>query len=405
MRYCIIGGSVAGISCAARLRKLEPGAEVIVLSEEDYPYSKMTLPYLLSGKVSDTAVRLPVPEGVFFLEGKRAIKISPEEKTVFASDGTAYSYDKLLIATGARATVPDFEGSLSPRSFTVRNLSDISRMKTSLGSPSADKVLISGAGLVSIEMGDALWRLGFTPVFLVTSRRLLTVILDEEGSSILEEDLPRKGVEIRFGTTIGGASIKGDRIVVETKDGAQFDGQILVIGKGTTPNVEFLASSGIDLDWGVLVNEYLETTQKDIFAAGDVCQGYDSLFRDRRINALWPVAIEQGRHAAFNMTRPSLPYSGSMTRNIVTAFGNSVFTAGLSNTRELQTLVRRSGAHYAKIVCTEGRLAGCIFINAPVDPGVYVTAIAQGLEVSGIEETLLSGALSYAHFHPFLGRG
>ncbi|MBW2001740.1 MAG: hypothetical protein JRI30_04395, partial [Deltaproteobacteria bacterium] len=119
-------------------------------------------------------------------------------------------------------------------------------------------------------------------------------------------------------------------------------------------------------------------------------------------NALWPVAIEQGEHAAMNMTHFRIPYKGSVARNIVTAFGNTIFTAGLSRDNELETYQRREKKSYSKIIVRDGQLVGAIFINVDIDPGAYLFAIERQAEVSGLKDIMLSGSLSYAHLFPFL---
>jgi NADPH-dependent 2,4-dienoyl-CoA reductase/sulfur reductase-like enzyme len=399
MRYLIIGGSIAGLSCATKLRQLEPRSEVTVLSEEDKPYAKMALPYLLTG---ERDLRLAVPEGVEFLGNRKAGEVVPDERKVITKDGTPFAFDKLLIASGAGASVPELEGSGSSAVFTVRDLSDIQGIQGLLGKARQKKVIISGAGLVSMEMGDAVAKLGFTPVFLISSHRVFSMILDDPGSEVLTGDLAAKGAEVHFGESIKGVETRNEGVLVETQSGKEFTGDLVIIGKGAVPNTAFLASSGIEVDRGVMVDEFLETNSQGIFAAGDVCQGYDLVYGDKRVNALWPVAIEQGIHAAMNMTHFRIPYRGSVARNIVTAFGNTVFTAGLSRNEDLEIYRREGPRRYSKIVLRDGRLVGAIFINMRIDPGAYLFAMERQGEVSRLKEAMLSGSLSYTYLLPFL---
>ena len=399
MKYLIIGGSIAGLSCARKTRELEKDSEVVVLSEEGRPYAKMALPYLLEG---ERDIWLEVPAGVEFLGNKKVTNISPDEKKVITEQGEEFIFDKLLVASGAGAAVSEFEGSASPAVFTVRNLSDIQGIQNRLKKARKKKVIISGAGLVSMEMGDAVQKLGFTPLFLISSQKVFSMILDDAGSEVVTKDLKEKGAEIHFGESIKVIETRGEEVVVETQSGKEFTGDVVIIGKGASPNTAFLASSGIEVDRGVIVNDFLETNKKGIFAAGDVCQGYDMVYEEKRVNALWPVAIEQGEHAAMNMTHFRIPYKGSVARNIVTAFGNTIFTAGLSRGNELETYQRREKKSYSKIVVRDGRLVGAIFINVDIDPGAYLFAIERKAEVTGLKDVLLSGSLSYPHLFPFL---
>jgi len=399
MGYLIIGGSVAGLSCAKKLRELEPHSDVTILSEEEKSYAKMALPYLLT---EERDIGLAVPEGVEFLGNTKAKELVSDERKVISEDGEAFRFDKLLIASGAGASVPEIQQSGSPAVFTVRDLSDIAGIQNIAEKARHKRMIISGAGLVSMEMGDAAAKLGFTPVFLISSHRVLSMILDDQGSELLAGDLAAKGAEIHFGESIKGVEARNGRVLVETQSGKEFSGDLVIIGKGAVPNTAFLGSSGIEVDRGVVVDEFLETNREGIFAAGDVCQAYDFVYRDKRVNALWPIAIEQGIHAAKNMTHFRIPYMGSVARNMVTAFGNTVFTAGISREEELETCRREQPTRYAKVVLRDGQLVGAIFINMKHDPGAYLFAMEQQTEVSQLKEVLLSGALSYTHLLPFL---
>ncbi len=399
MKYLIIGGSIAGLSCARKIRELEKDSDVVILSEEERAYAKMALPYLLAG---ERDIWLDVPAGVEFLGNKKVTNISPDEKKVITEQGEDFIFDKLLVASGAGAAVSEFKGSASPAVFTVRNLSDIQGIQNRLKKARQKKVIISGAGLVSMEMGDAVQKIGFTPLFLISSQKVFSMILDDAGSEVMTEDLKEKGAEINLGETIKEIETRDEEVLVETQSGKKFTGDVVIIGKGATPNTAFLASSGIEIDRGVIVNNFLETNKKGIFAAGDVCQGYDMVYEEKRVNALWPVAIEQGEHAAMNMTHFRIPYKGSVARNIVTAFGNTIFTAGLSRGNELETYQRREKKRYSKIVVRDGCLVGAIFINVDIDPGAYLFAIERKAEVSGLKDVMLLGSLSYTHLFPFL---
>jgi nitrite reductase (NADH) large subunit len=399
MKYLIIGGSIAGLSCARRLREREPEAEVAILSEEKKPYAKMALPYLLSRNQN---IWLEVPQGVKFLDDRTVTEIMPEEKKVITAKGEVFDFDKLLIASGAGASAPEFTGSSSSAVFSVRNLSDIQGIQGLLEKAQKKRVIISGAGLVSMEMGDAVAKLGFTPVFLISSHRVFSMILDDPGSKVVARDLIEKGAEIYFGESIKAVETSAECVRVETRSGKEFTGDLVIVGKGASPNTAFLASSGIEVDRGVLVDGYLETNREGIFAAGDVCQAYDSLFQRTRVNALWPVAIEQGIHAAMNMTHFRIPYRGSVARNIVTAFGTTVFTAGISRNEEGEIYRKEEPNRYSKVILRHGQLVGAIFINVKIDPGAYLFAMQKEAKVSRLKEVLLSGSLSYTHLYPFL---
>jgi nitrite reductase (NADH) large subunit len=401
MRYLIVGGSIAGLSCARKIRELETDSEIIILSEEERPYAKMALPYVLSGEMKTGTIWLEVPNDVQFLTQKKVTKVAPGERKVITEQAEEFGFDKLLIACGARAATPEFEGSTSPFVFTIRNLSDILGLKARLEKAPQARIIISGAGPVSMEMAEGLRKLGYQPILVASSHKVLSTILDDGGSDVLKQDLLEKGVDIYFGENIRRVKTGEKEVLIETGSGKEFKGDLLIVGKGSSPNTDLLISSGIGVENGVIVDAFLETTRKGIFAAGDVCQAYDIVRKEKRVNALWPIAVEQGKYAAMNMTRSNIPYKGSVGRNIVTAFGNTVFTAGLSRSTDLETYCRAERNKYSKVILRDGRLVGVIFINVDINPGAYLVAIEKEAEVSGLKQVLLSGSLSYSHLWPF----
>jgi NADPH-dependent 2,4-dienoyl-CoA reductase/sulfur reductase-like enzyme len=400
MKFVVIGGGIAGLACVRKIREIEKNSEVVMLSEEKRPYPKIILPYLLAGEIKEKDLWLEIPPGVAFIQ-QRVLKVLPDQNKVITAT-EEFRFDRLLIASGARAVVPDFEGSTSASVFTMRNLSDVKEIKKRLKKKGQGRTVISGAGPVSIEIGDALWKLGYKPLFLVSSRRILSMILDEDGSKSLMEGLPKGEVEIHFEENIKRVKTRKGEVSVETESGSEFKGDLVVSGKGISPNIEFLSSSTIEISHGVVVDRFLRTNKNGVFAAGDVCEAYDFLEGKGKVNALWPVAIEQGRCAAVNMVNLNVSYKGNTARNIITAFGNTIFTSGLSTGDGLETYQRRESKRYSKISLRNGKLVGVIFINVRIDAGVYLFAIENEIELPGLRDVLLSGGLSYSHLFPFL---
>lgn len=397
MNFVIIGGGIAGLSCARKIKEIQKNSEVVIVSEEKRPYPKIVLPYLLAGEIREEDLWLAIPPGVAFLH-QRVLKVLSDQNKVVTAAGE-FRYDRLLIASGARAVTPNFEGNSSPSVFTVRNLSDLNGIRIRLEEAGQRTAVISGAGPVSIEVGDALRKLGYKPLFIVSSRRILSMILDEDGSKTFMDGLPKGDVEIHFQDNIKSVKSTNAGVFVETASGKELKGDFVISGKGISPNLEFLSSSSLEISHGVVVDEFLRADKNGVFAAGDVCQAHDILSGEKRVNALWPVAIEQGRCAAINMVNLNVPYKGSMARNIITAFGNTVFTAGLSTSKGMETYQRRESRRYSKISLRNGKLVGAIFINIRIDPGVYLFAMENAIEVHRLRDVLLSGVLSYSHLH------
>ena len=188
MKYLIIGASAAGLSAALKIRELDVDGEIVILSEEkSLPYSKMSLPYLLSGECSkEEDLYLRIPEGVKLLLDKKVVSLKEERKVVKTETGEEFSYDKLLIATGAHPYIPEVEKKGLPPILSIRNLEDISGLKERIKNSKEKRVILSGAGLVNCEIADALLKIGVPSVFVIRSNRILSQILDEEGSRVIE---------------------------------------------------------------------------------------------------------------------------------------------------------------------------------------------------------------------------
>ncbi|MEW6334846.1 MAG: NAD(P)/FAD-dependent oxidoreductase, partial [Thermodesulfobacteriota bacterium] len=174
MKHVIIGCGPAALSAAATLRKADPAGSVALLSRQDVkPYARMALPYLLAGKIEEEGLFLEPPSGAELLPGEEVVRIDPGRREVATAAGRAYSYDRLLIASGATPERPGIEGGDLPFVFTVRDLSDVKGIRDRIGGRTGHAV-IAGAGPVGMQIGDALHRLGMSITFVVGSNRVFS---------------------------------------------------------------------------------------------------------------------------------------------------------------------------------------------------------------------------------------
>lgn len=400
MRHVIVGASAAGLNAARTLESLDPQGEITILSaEEVFPYSKMSLPYLLSNKVKKRDyLFLPHPSKAKLLLGQRVVNIDVERKKVETAQNKTFSYDKLLIATGAEPYVPDMELEGSPLVLTVRNLSDMDKLKDKLNKSDVKRVILSGAGLVNSEIADALAELNIPGTFVIRSSRMLSQIVDEEGSEIIAERAIESGMELITGESITKVQEEGDHVNVFLSSGKVIQGSCVVVGKGVKPSIDFLEKTPIKCDTGILVNEYMETSVKDVYAAGDVTESIDLISDEYEIHALWPVAMEQARIAATNMVGYSWKYPKEVSRNIVNLFGEVVFTGGISKEDAYDVYKEKEGRSYHKILVRDGKLVGFIFVGGVLNPGVYLAAMKNQWDISHLLNEAIKGALSYSMF-------
>jgi NAD(P)H-nitrite reductase large subunit len=405
MKYLIIGASAAGLSAAQRIRELDGEGEITVLSEEKFPpYSKMSLPYLLSGecnKVEDSFLRIPA--GVKLLLAKKVVSLKERRKVVETETGEEYPYDKLLIATGAHPYIPEVEKKGSPLLLTIRNLDDIFKLKERIKNTKEKKVLLAGAGLVNCEIADALIKVGIPSVFIVHSNRILSQILDEEGSKVIESCAKEKGIELLTGENIKTVEEKEGITYAILESGKILKGSCIVFGKGVQPAVDFLRGTGIKIERGIKVDKYLQTSLEDVYAAGDVTESMDLVYNDIRMHALWPIAIEQGKIAGENMAGGRrLDYPEEIARNILTIFGQTIFTGGISNEDKFEVYKEYFAGEYRKILIRNDRLVGFVFVGAVDNPGVYLFILKNQIAVNRKINLLLKGAMTYPVIHPSL---
>jgi NAD(P)H-nitrite reductase large subunit len=402
MRHVIIGASVAGMTAAARIKKLSPEQEVIVLSGEGVqPYGKMSLPYILSGKTAFENCMLPSIDGVEIVLNKYVDRVDTVSKTVHTRDGDQFAYDRLLIATGTSPFIPDIPGARLPSVVGIRNIGDIETIQKRVAESTEKRVILAGAGLVNAEVGDALVQLGIPMTYVISSDKVLSQIVDREASEIVEKSLARLDVELLKGEDIQEIEEKNGALEVILASGKVLKGSCVVYGKGVRPNTSFLKGTDVRLNKGVILGRYLETSVPGIYGAGDAVETDDILSGEKALHALWPVATEQGNNAAENMLGMETPYGGDVLRNILTVFGQTIFTGGLSTRDEGDVYKNVSNGEYRKIVVKDGRLKGFCFVGEGANnPGVYLRMMRDQTDIGAMIGPVLNGTISHAALYP-----
>jgi len=395
MKYLLIGGGPASVSASATLHRVDTSGEITILTMERHrPYAKMVLPYLISDDVEEKHMYLYLPQGVDIVYDQEVVKIDHSEKQVETASGRHFTYDKLLIATGGVPERLHVEGGDLPFVFTIRNLGDVIGIKNRLNGKKG-RAIIAGAGPVSMETGDALYKLGLDITFVVSSNRIFSTLMDLEAATFMEKQLREKGIEIRKGEDI--IKVEKDGTVC-FKSGDKQPSSLVIIGKGVKPCIAFLEGSGIKTKRGIIVDEHQETNLPGIFAAGDVAETYDIVYGDKRVNALWPAAYEQGTIAALNMASIPTAYQGSLARNILRVFGISVLSAGMARADSPEVHTNVGHDYFRKIILEDGILKGLIFVGDVKNEGLYASLMKRRIDVSAFSDSILRGTYSYPRF-------
>jgi NAD(P)H-nitrite reductase large subunit len=410
LRHVIIGNSAAGIACIEAIRSKDKKSEITVISEEDYRiYSRCLLSYLVAGDIKDDGLLYRgddfyTASGVEPILGCRCEKVLPEEKVLKIKGKSDLKFDRLLIATGARPNFPDIKGIDKKGVFGLRTIDDARRIMKRL--KDTKTIAILGGGLIGLKSAYGLSTHNKEIRVIVKSNQVLSQILDKSAASIFQNWIEARGIRIMTGLeakeVLGKDNVEG----VAMDDGKTLECEMVVVGKGVEPNVDIVRTSGIEVADGILVDERLRTNFDCIYAAGDVAQGADRVTGESKINALWTVAVEEGRVAGLNMAGEKAVYDGSMAMNSVEFFGLPVVAMGVTKPKGegFRELVReeRERNIYKKVVLKDNLVMGVIFVNDIKSAGVLGGLMRNKIDVSGIEEALVEENFDFAKVAPLI---
>jgi len=384
-RLVIIGNSAAGLAAATAIRRQDLSSLITILSDEDCPaYSRVLTTYYLAGEIERSQLQY-CDLGFYgrhaiqpFL-GHRATGVDVSRQRVLLDRGSPIPYDSLLIATGASPTLPPIPGIHLQGVFGLRTAADAEAIAA--WCKEAREVVILGAGLVSLQVANALLSPALEMTVVVKSPQVLSQMLDAEGAAFIESAMVAKGLKVVKG--VDAREIRGDsrgavrEVLLE--DGQVLLAQMAIVGKGVRPNIDFLDGSGIETKTGVLVDERMRTNIPNIFAAGDVAEGTDFLTKERRVSAIWPTAVAQGEVAGHNMAGIPTDFEGFIGRNVTHLFGQVTAALGLARARgnefEICAFADPGIGVYRRLVLREGFLVGASLIGRIEDAGTLYSLI------------------------------
>jgi NADPH-dependent 2,4-dienoyl-CoA reductase/sulfur reductase-like enzyme/rhodanese-related sulfurtransferase len=377
MKVIIVGGVAGGASCAARLRRLDEKAEILMVERGPYvSYANCGLPYHVGGVIEKESSLLVANEGtfrgVFAIEVRtlcEAIEILPKEKTiklrdVKTGDVITEPYDKLVLAPGAAAIHPPLPGIDLPGIFHVRTVPDAHAINEWLekGNPflagmykysgfqavrPKTRAVVVGGGFIGLETAENLVHRGFEVTLLQNSDHVLTP-LDPENSCIVEAHLKRNGVRLALGDAVTGfKSSENGAIEVETGSGKIYPADIVILAIGVRPDVTLAKTAGLLIGdrGGIRVDEHMHTSDPDIFAAGDAVEVRDYITGEWSLVALAGPANRQGRIIADVICGRESRYRGTQGTSIIGLFGATAAWTGVSE----KTLKRLGDTDYEKI--------------------------------------------------------
>lgn len=389
--YVIIGASAAGLAAAEIIRPRDPKSPVTLISDEAHrPYSRPLLTYLLSGEVQVDKVWLRDPDyfqkwGFEAILGDRVAQVDRKAREVHLVSGRVVLYDRLLIASGARPRLPGIPGEDLPMVFTLRTLADWRRLDVCL--PEAGTVTVVGAGAVGLKAAEALARRGLTVNLLELGPHPLPQLLDPTSARLLSDAVTGWGVKLYCRTRpLAVTADKGRVRGLVLDDNREIPTDAVILAVGVAPNVEFLAGAGLAEPKGVVVDDYLQTADPHIYAAGDCVLPHHLLTGRRAAYQIWPAAVDQGRIAGANLTGDRVCYRGLLPQNSISLRGFHLITGGLGPQEtgdcEVVSELDEGRGRYRRLAFKDGRLVSVTLAGAIEDAGIYFAIMANQLPVS-----------------------
>ncbi|MCL6478279.1 MAG: FAD-dependent oxidoreductase [Peptococcaceae bacterium] len=373
MDYVIIGNSAAATGAIEAIRKVDRNGPITVIGDEkEHVYSRPMIAHLVAGEAGEERMSYRPPDfyekmGVLARLGKRAAGVDYKAQKVILASGEAVNYDRLLLATGSKAVLPPVPG-LDLKGVTAFQTLADARMIMEMVRAGKKRAVVLGAGLIGMRAAYGLQKCG-AEVTVIARRRVLSRVLDVEGSGVVEAVLKNGGLHVLKGRSVKeiiGREGCVDGVVLDNGEVLACD--IVVAAVGVSPDLSLAGE--LKTNRGILVNEYFQTSYSNVYAAGDAAETWDIPRGRSRVNANWPNAYGQGRAAGLNMAGKASPYKGSLGMNTISFYGVPVVSMGIfdpeaEDLKGFEIKVRKNLPVniYQKLVFKDNRLKGAIFIG------------------------------------------
>lgn len=387
MDYVIVGNGVSAIGAIEGIRLKDTSGKILVISDEEVPtYGRPLISYYLSDKIKFET--LPFRPEEFYLKnnvemklGSRVLSVDTKARELLLDSGERVTYGKLLLATGGAPVKPALPGIDGPGVYNFTTVAHAEALRELVDK--VKKVVVIGAGLIALKAAEGFAEKG-VDVTIVVRSRIMRTYFDETASELIVAHLEKNGIRFMQGTgtkeivRYSDGTIKG----VETDQG--FVGaDVVIVAAGVRPNMGLAVQAGIVTDKGIRVNDFMATSNPEVFAAGDVAEARDMLTGEFTVRPIWPNAYSQGRYAGLNMAGAGKAYTGGMSMNSITYYGLATISVGETNPGEgegyeTEMFLDRAKSVYRKLVFQGDKLAGCILIGDIDGAGFYTSFIKNG---------------------------
>ncbi len=356
--FVIVGGVAGGASCAARLRRLNENAEIIMLERSPYiSFASCGLSYYISGEIKEREkLLIQTPKkfiqrfGVDVRTRNEVLSIDRNAKAIEVRDVENQKtyrqpYDRLVLSPGAAPLRPPLPGIDGPRIFSLRSLEDADRIKSFLDKQEPRKAVVVGGGFIGLEMTECLHHRGID-VTLVEMAEQVMLSQDPEIAEFIHQHLQLHGIELLLGTSVEAFHECSDgRVSAQLSGGTSIDSDLVLLAIGVTPETELAKEAGLSLgdSGGIMVNESLQTNDPDIYAIGDAIETVDLMAGGRRLVPLAGPANKQGRICADHISGKPATFRGTLGTNIVRVFDLTIGGTGAN-----EKTLKEKGIDYVK---------------------------------------------------------
>ena len=431
MKVVIVGGVAGGATAAARIRRLDEQAEIVVFERSGFiSYANCGLPYYIGGVIEDPEeLTLQTPESFFsrFRVSMRVrhevTAIHPEEKTVSVKNletGEEFeeSYDKLILSPGAKPTQPRLPGVGLNKLFTLRTVEDTFRIKDYISENHPKSAVLAGGGFISLELAENLRELGIEVTIVQRPKQLMNPF-DPDMAAFIHSEMRRHGVKLALGHTVEGFEEKDGGVDVLLKDEAPLHADMVVLAIGVSPDTQLAQDAGLELGvkGSIVVNDRMETSVPDIYAVGDAVQVKHFVTGQDVLLSLAGPANKQGRIAADNICGGDSHYMGSQGSSVIKVFDMTAATTGVNETNakkaglDVDTVILSPMSHAGyypggkvmtmKVVFEKetyrllgAQIVGYEGVDKRID--VLATAIRAGLKATELKDLDLAYAPPYS---------
>jgi NAD(P)H-nitrite reductase large subunit len=415
-RYLIVGNGPAGVAAAEAIRARDDHGEILIVGDENSAfYSRPGLAYLLTGSIPERQLFCR-PDREYRQQRihrivARAAQLDPAGHRLVLADGKILAFDRILLAVGARAVRPHVPGIDLPGVVTLDNLEDARRILRL--ARRTRRAIVVGGGITAVELAEGIASQGAETHYLLRKDRYWGSVLEREESALVEHRLEGEGIRLHRNCELLRVVERHRKAAgVQLSDGTTLDCQMVAVAVGIKPRTELAAAAGLEVGRGVWTSPTLETSEPDVFAAGDAAEVLDPDTGERVLDSLWSLALEQGACAGANMAGERTPYPRDTPFNVTRIGGITTTLIGAVGSGQpdddLMTISRGDsqawrqradafavesdvGESRVRVLVGAERLVGAVVMGDQTLSRSLQLLIRQRADIRGIRDSLLHG--------------